>query len=392
MRNYIIFTISFFLSFVNFMIFYSFPFRLAQIGLANSFAGLIVGIAACLTLTMRLVSGVVIDRFQLRWAISAVAVLYCCAIMLINSDSEINVFIGRLALGALLGTMSTLLMFYSLIGSKEGTDKSKNVALITFFNVLPTCLAPYVALKLTQQWGAGSVTLIALYLFIICVLMAVVLDIQTGKPPVSAHVEKGSLLSGIITLLSLCEVRTAVVILSLIYVISGTTVTFLPSYLMSAGITDPAPYFLVFTICMMLPRLCLKRFMPSTSRFPGFLIGLCTCMAVIGSFCNYFLPGKGIWYFSGAVFCGTTLGIIYPAVMSYMVCTASSDLSGTSSSLVAAAADSGVIISNLTLGAIGMTLGMKAAMLLPVFASCAALLLLVTRLASGTMLKKEPSA
>lgn len=392
MRNYMIFTISFFLSFVNFMIFYSFPFRLAQIGLENSFAGLIVGVAACLTLTMRLVSGILIDRFRMRWAMSVVALMYCCAIMLIDSNAEANVFIGRLALGALLGTMSTLLMFYSLIGSKEGAEKSNNVALITFFNVLPTCLAPYVALKLTQQWGAGSVTLIALYLFVICVFFAVVLDIQTGKQPVSLNAENGSIVKGVRELLGLRDLRTAVIILALVYVISGTTVTFLPSYLMSAGISDPAPYFLIFTICMMLPRLCLRRFMPSSPRFPVFLIGLCTCMAVVGSLCNYFLPGKDLWYFSGAVFCGTTLGIIYPAVMSYMVCTASSNLSGTSSSIVAAAADSGVIISNLSLGTVGMTLGLKTAMLLPVLASCAALVLLFVRVASGAVIKKESSA
>lgn len=391
MRNYVIFTISFFLSFVNFMIFYSFPFRLAQLGLANSFAGVVVGIAACLTLTMRLISGVFVDKIRLRWAISSTSLLYCFAIMLMASDIELNVFIGRLALGALLGTMSTLLMFYSLIESENGVEKSKNVSLITFFNVLPTCLAPYAALKMTQQWGAESVTIIALYLFIFCVLLAIFLDIQTGRKTVLAKEESLSIVTGIKGLLALREIRITVLILSLVYVISGTTVTFLPSYLMAAGITDPAPYFLVFTLCMMLPRLCLKRFMPSSPRFPAFLLGLCTLMAVIGTFCNYFLPGKGAWYFTGAVLCGTTLGIIYPAVMSYVVCTISSRLSGTSSSLVAASADLGVIVSNLSLGAVGMTLGLKPAMLLPVVASCAALLLLMASVVSLKIIKKESS-
>ncbi|MEZ2605024.1 MFS transporter [Kluyvera intermedia] len=392
MRNYIIFTISFFLSFVNFMIFYSFPFRLNQIGLENSFAGIIVGVAACLTLTMRLAFGVIIDKFRLRWALSITALLYCCSIMLISSDAEFNVFIGRLTLGALLGAMSTLLMFYSLTGSENSAEKSKNVSLITFFNVLPTCLAPYVALRLTQQWGAESVTLIALYLFTICLLLAVILDFQSEKKLLLSKHETTSTISGIKGLLALRELRTAVYILALIYVISGTTVTFLPSYLMAVGITDPAPYFLVFTIFMMLPRLFLKKYMPSSSRFPAFFIGLCSFMAVVGTLCNYFLPGTGVWYFSGAILCGTTLGIIYPAIMSYVVCTASSSLSGTSSSLVAAAADLGVIVSNLSLGVVGMSLGLKPAMLLPVVASCAALLLLIARVASITFIKKESSA
>lgn len=392
MRNYIIFAISFFLSFVNFMIFYSFPFRIEQIGLTSSVAGVIVGIAACLTLTMRLVSGVIIDKFRLRWALSSAALLYCFSIMLISSDTALNVFIGRLTLGALLGTMSTLLMYHSLITSKNGEEKSKNVSLITFFNVLPTCLAPYIALKLTQEWGAESVTLIALYLFIICAVLAVLLDFHSGKNILIAEHEPTSMTSSIKGLLALCELRTAVYILALVYVISGTTITFLPSYLMSAGIEDPAPYFLIFTLCMMLPRLFLKKYMPNSSRFPVFFIELCSLMAVAGTLCNYFLPGTGIWYIAGAVLCGTTLGIIYPAIMSYVVCTASSSLSGTSSSLVAAAADLGVIVSNFSLGIIGMSFGLKAAMLLPVATSGMALFLLLARAVSPTLIKKEPSA
>lgn len=283
-------------------------------------------------------------------------------------------------------------MYHSLITSKNGEEKSKNVSLITFFNVLPTCLAPYIALKLTQTWGAESVTLIALYLFIICALLAVMLDFHSGKIQQLTKQESFSMVGSIKELLTLCEIRTAVYILALIYVISGTTITFLPSYLMGAGIADPAPYFLVFTICMMLPRLCLKKYMPNSSRFPVFFIGMCSLMATAGTLCNYFLPGKGIWYISGAILCGTTLGIIYPAIMSYVVCTASSSLSGTSSSLVAAAADFGVIVSNFSLGIVGMSFGLKTAMLLPVVASCLALVLLLARVVSPTFIKKEPSA
>lgn len=156
MNNHIVFAVSFILSFVNFMIFYSYPFKLEELGIENGVVGLIVGGATVLTLIMRLVSGVLIDRIRPRWALFITAFLYCGSLLLINFNWVSSVIMGRLAQGALLGGMSTLLMYYSIAFSNNAVEKSKNVSMITFFNVLPTCLAPFVALKITQTWGGGA--------------------------------------------------------------------------------------------------------------------------------------------------------------------------------------------------------------------------------------------
>ncbi|RMO84369.1 putative Membrane protein, partial [Pseudomonas syringae pv. maculicola] len=75
MKNYIVFSTSFILSFVNFMIFYSYPFKLEEMGVENGIAGLVVGGATVLTLIMRLVSGVVADRIKTRWAMFITTIL-----------------------------------------------------------------------------------------------------------------------------------------------------------------------------------------------------------------------------------------------------------------------------------------------------------------------------
>lgn len=379
MRNYIIFAVSFLLSFVNFMIFYSYPFRLESLGVGGSTAGIIVGIATVFTLLMRVISGIVIDRFRMRWAIFITAFFYICSLIMININQYLSVIIGRLALGALLGVMSTLLMYYSLIKSESSEEKSKNVSMITFFNVLPTCLAPFISLKITQDFGGSAVSQLGIFLFIICLVFSFILDCKTqsiGGNYSSQEINVNNKSSHIFKNTS---VLYALLILALVYVISGTTVTFLPTYLIKSGIEDPSWYFLLFTICMMLPRLLFKKYMPKNNVFPSFFLGVSTVLSIFGTACNFYLS-SGYSVLIGAVFCGTTLGLIYPAVMSYVVCCFKNNLAGTSSSIVAAAADSGVIISNLGLGVISVYVSEKSVMALPIITSLIAFSLLAQKL------------
>ncbi|AAO53750.1 MULTISPECIES: MFS transporter [Pseudomonas syringae group] len=370
MKNYIVFSTSFILSFVNFMIFYSYPFKLEEMGVENGIAGLVVGGATVLTLIMRLVSGVVADRIKTRWAMFITTILYCSSLLLINLNWVPSVILGRLAQGALLGVLSTLLMYYSIAFSDNAAEKSKNVSMITFFNVLPTCLAPFIALKITQTWGGGSVALAALMLFLICLFLTFVLDARqtySGIPDKTSSSTKG-----VLQIVTDSNVRTALIILGLVYIISGTTVTFLPFFLTKKGMSDPSWYFLVFTVSMMLPRLFLNKKLPKDSRFPTRILAACVVSAICGTLSNYFMVGSGFVYI-GAICCGAALGLIYPAVMSYVVCNIDQALVGTSSSVVAASADIGVIFSNIGLGVVVVKFGGDAAMLIPIITSCVAL-------------------
>ncbi|KLU15826.1 MULTISPECIES: MFS transporter [Xenorhabdus] len=379
MKSHLIFSVSFFLSFVNFLIFYSYPFRLETLGVENGVAGLVVGTATIFTLIMRVISGIVIDKFRLKRAMLTTAILYSLSLLLINGDWEFTVIAGRLGLGGLLGIMSTLLMYYTLTVSDDRAEKSRNVSMFTFFNALPTCLAPFIALKMAQIWGVNSVTVLAVILFFFCLLLVLLLDIQT----ISIGGGDGSTEEGFSESLRCViadkNVRASIMVLSLIYVISGTTVTFLPTYFLESGMNDPSWYFLVFTLCMMLPRLLLKKHMPQDSIFPSRLLMICVTLGLAGNLANYLLTNNQ-FVLVGAVCNGMTLGIIYPVVMSYVVCCVGRNLSGTLSSVVAAAADLGVILSNIGLGILSVSISDDIAMMFPVIASATALLIVYLRM------------
>ncbi|PHM23947.1 MFS transporter [Xenorhabdus budapestensis] len=388
MKNHLIFSVSFFLSFVNFLIFYSYPFRLEELGVGNGVAGLVVGVATIFTLIMRITSGIIIDKFRLKWAILTTAILYSLSLLLINSDWEFTVIAGRVCLGGLLGIMSTLLMYYTLTASNDSTEKSRNVSLFTFFNALPTCLAPFIALKMAQIWGVNSVTVMAVILFFFCLLLALILDIQTMSIGGGDGSKEDRLSESLRCVIADKNVRASIMVLTLIYIISGTTVTFLPAYFLKSGLHDPSWYFLVFTICMMLPRLLLKKHMPRDNMFPSRLLMICVTLGLIGNLANYLLAKNQLVIF-GAVCNGMTLGIIYPAVMSYVVCCVGTNLSGTLSSVVAAAADLGVILSNLGLGIISVSISNDIAMLFPVISSVTALLIVYLRMMTQPHIKRE---
>ncbi|MDE9512199.1 hypothetical protein KKJ15_20245 [Xenorhabdus bovienii] len=70
-------------------------------------AGLVVGASTIFTLIMRITSGIIIDKFRLKWAMLITAILYSLSLFLINGNWEFTVIAGRLGLGGLLGIMST---------------------------------------------------------------------------------------------------------------------------------------------------------------------------------------------------------------------------------------------------------------------------------------------
>ncbi|MDC9594780.1 MFS transporter [Xenorhabdus sp. IM139775] len=391
MKSNLIFSVSFFLSFVNFLLFYSYPFRLEELGMGNGVAGLVVGTATIFTLIMRVISGIIIDKFRLKWAMLTTAILYSLSLLLMNGNWEFTVIAGRLGLGGLLGIMSTLLMYYTLTASDDRAEKSRNVSMFTFFNALPTCLAPFIALKMTQIWGVNSVAVIAVILFLVCLLLVLLLDIQTTSIGGGDGSKEEGFSESLRCVIADKNVRASIIILSLIYIISGTTVTFLPTYFVKSGINDPSWYFLVFTICMMLPRLLLKKHMPQDSIFPAKLLMICVTLGLAGNLANYLLA-ENQFVLSGAVCNGATLGIIYPVVMSYVVCCVGKNLSGTLSSVVAAAADLGVISSNIGLGIISVSISEDAAMMFPIIASVAALLIVYLRMMAQPHIKRKMSS
>lgn len=369
MKSNAIYIISFFLSFVNFLIFYSYPFHLEALNMSQGTAGIVVGIATVLTLIMRLLSGYLLDRFKIRWGLFFTALLYSGALLLINSSLEWEVITGRLVLGALLGVMSTVLMYYSIISSKDNVATSRKVSLVTFFNVLPTCLAPFIALQLTQLYGVSSATMLAAPIFSICLVVSFFLD-RAVLTNGSKKASPSQLREGLKEVSQNRNVITAISILSLIYITSGTTVTFLPGFFLKAGTNNVAWYFLMFSICMMLPRILLKKHMPTDSSFPFGLLTGCVLLSLLGNLSNWLFAGSN-YVLIGAFCNGTMLGIIYPVVMAYAICCVDRHLSGTLTSVIASAADIGVIGANLLLGLFTVLLDEKIAMLIPIIASTA---------------------
>ncbi|MHC0449352.1 MAG: hypothetical protein ACRY3E_04620, partial [Candidatus Lariskella arthropodorum] len=178
-------------------------------------------------------------------------------------------------------------------------------------------------------------------------------------------------------------------LLSLVYITSGATVTFLPEFFLKSGNHHLTWYFLLFSICMVLPRLFIKKNM-STGAFPFDLLLGCTLINTIGNLANWLFASTSYIYI-GAICNGITLGVIYPTIMSYVVCVFPRNMTGTCSSIVASAADIGVIGANLLLGLMSILLSLKTAMLIPAISSGIALsMILISRIRIFKLMKLGP--
>ncbi len=377
MIKYSTFLITFIISFANVLIFYTYPFILGRLGIAEGVAGIIVAVATGLTLLFRLVTGVFIDRKLPKFALTQVSLIYLAAFMMLQSDLTMIVIVGRVLLGCGLGVISILLMYYSVSSTSKEKEKPGVISMMTFFGILPTCIAPFLALKIKKYFGVEMITIVATISVLVSLALAFLTDFQFRN-----HVQvkqMGNTRDSLLALLSNRNINTVLLLLIMTYTISGTTVTFLPGFFEKNGISDSSWYFLIFSFSMVAPRFLLKNKMPNGETFPTKLLSICIILSLFGNLLNL-QTSNHVLLGMAALFNGLTLGMVYPAIMSYVLCASDKTLTGSASAIVSSAADIGVILSNLAIGVMINLFSIKISLYVPIVASLISLTLIIVHL------------
>jgi MFS family permease len=338
-----------------------------------------------MTLIFRILTGLLVDHRPPKRALTQAHLIYLLSFVMLHSDNFWIVSVGRVVLGCALGFIATLLLYYSVSSESSVKGKSQSVSLLTFFGILPTCIAPFTALQLKDAMGIDAVTDLAIFFVLVSLVLSVLTD---RKLKIDYGKSNGFVLKELFGILINHSVRTVISLLILTYIISGTTVTFLPQFFEQRGYSYASWYFFIFSVFMVLPRFLLKNAMPDGSEFPNRLLLICVLMGLAGNCLN--LYGQSFVMLGlAAMLNGSTLGIIYPAIMSYTVCSVSDRLTGSVSATVSSAADIGVILSNLLLGIVSNQLGLSYALLLPIIASVLSVGLLTMNLISQNAVSRQ---
>ncbi|MFZ6847988.1 MFS transporter [Undibacterium sp. RuRC25W] len=374
-RRVAISSITFVFSFANFLIFYSYPFMLGDLNISGGIAGIVVGFASCFTMIFRLASGIYMDKIGGRYVMTTVAAVYIASFALLNSHIYQLVILGRILIGISLGMLSTILMFHSIASAQSNAHKGQGIALYTFFSMLPTCLAPYLSLEILHYDGPGAIVVVAITLSFIGLALA--FSIESSSAKVGGHGNNSPFsLRDVVTTVGSRDICIALGSLALLYTISGTTVSFLPAMLESTNQRYAAPYFLTFSIAMLVPRLLLKDHMPISDVFPvKAFLGAAAC-ALCGGMLNYWLLSHPA-VLVGAFLNGVALGYIYPAISAYVICQCADHIKGSMAAITSCFADGGVILANLTLGVSALYYPGKFILLFPIVFAAGAMALFV---------------
>ena len=94
-RRFAISAITFVISFANALVFYSYPFLLGALKISNGIAGIVVGVASCLTMVCRLASGVYMDKVGGRYVMTIITAAYVIFFAILSSPFVQLVMLGR---------------------------------------------------------------------------------------------------------------------------------------------------------------------------------------------------------------------------------------------------------------------------------------------------------
>lgn len=374
-RRFAISAITFVISFANALVFYSYPFLLGALKISNGIAGIVVGVASCLTMVCRLASGVYMDKVGGRYVMTIITAAYVIFFAILSSPFVQLVMLGRVLIGVSLGILSTVLMYHTIASAESHQQKGQHLALYTFFSMLPTCLAPSLSLEIIHYTGVKPVVWLATMLSLMGLALALFLEYtspEVGGQRSNTHFSLRALL------MTVCRPQLCFTLVSLgfLYTISGVTVSFLPGLLASANQSYASRYLLIYAIAMLLPRLLLKDHMPAGHSFPTCTFLIAALCAFVGCACTYVMLSSP-FVLIGAFLSGSALGFIYPAIAAYVVCQSEDHIRGSMTAVTACSADGGVILANLTLGVSAMVFSGKSILLLPVFFTACAVMLLI---------------
>ncbi|KAB8028622.1 MFS transporter [Fluviispira multicolorata] len=365
MKKYYLFGTLFLVSFSNYLIFYSYPFLIASHAIVDGIAGIVVGIATIFTLIIRVLSGFWIDRNRSSYMLTFMMLFYLISFILLMSKQDALIIFGRLMLGIILGALSTLMFYYTIMISNSIKEKSESISLYTLITMLPICLAPYISLKVKQLYGINTVISLAILIMIIALILSFLIERGIS---IGGKNKEENILKSFFDILKSKEIIIIIIILPVVYLTSGVTVTFLPKIIEYYNYKVVSLYFLLYSISLVLPRLIFKKLMPDGRIFPFKFIFVCLFINLFGNLINLLFINNLV-ILLGAIFNGFSIGLIYPIILSYVVCIINDSLKGSVTSVISCSADLGVIIANLVLGSLSIYFDYYIVLGIPVIAN-----------------------
>ncbi|MFJ7839355.1 staphylopine family metallophore export MFS transporter CntE [Lysinibacillus sphaericus] len=293
-----------------------FPVQAAAGGFKESQIGVMMAMYMLVCMFLRPFAGQMVAQHSpytiMKWLLLAHAV----ALLIYVVFGIDSLYIVRILQGVITAFFS-MAMQLGIADVLQDEDRGQGMSMYSLSTVMPAIYGPAVALLLWSQFELHYLLAFIVFLAIaplFCFIRSPLPKIKVAKQRISLNdmlyalkrtkQHKGLMLSAIVMAIGAA--------------VFGAISTFVPLYMLTEGIANPALYLFLQAIVVVGSRFLCRQYIPSDGKWHPMFISIVLISSMLGTTLLAMLPMLGSFVYMSAIFNGLASAMLYPTVTTYM--------------------------------------------------------------------------
>jgi len=296
---------------ISYTLLMTIPFYVLSLGASKTDIGLIMGASMFVSMFLRPVAGVVIDRYGPK--------LIFLGALLVFTISLFGYFVPnlwvfgavRLVYGLVSAFFSTAMgiMVIELFSEKA---RGQGLSLYSLSTMIPSAFCPALALYLKEVMPIEGIFAMLIGVGALNFVFGLMLYLRSSshkQKPKQSSFEPGAWKNRVLIVASLTMMIGSIA--------NGAIFTFLPLYLAEGSSSAASNYFLIQMITLVLCRFVLRKYIPSDGKKPQALVLTATALLAAGTL--LISTSVNLPYLVIAAVCnGVAFAMLYPTLMTFV--------------------------------------------------------------------------
>lgn len=334
-----LYTVAFIFYATNHMLIIALPFFSQSLGAGRSEIGIIMGAYMFVSMFLRPLAGAVVDRYGPKNIFMIALVLNAIALAAYTIEDLWAFAFMRALQGVILAffSMTIHLLIIDMLSDKV---RGQGLSLLSLTSMLPYTFVPALVLYMKNQVSMTEMLLFFAGMGFCNILIGTHLFRKINDRTLKEEERNTVASSNEIKKKATRALFVPSLIMLMASIVFSVAPTFLPLFLESNGLGSAPLYFLVETAVIIIIRFFGRKYIPSSSTFPKWLLVILAGCFTLSPALLYLSLSTPI-LLTSAIFNGLALSLLYPTLMTYITFIVPENVRGYSIGWFIAAADFG---------------------------------------------------
>lgn len=293
-----------------------FPVQAAAGGFKESQIGVMMAMYMLVCMFLRPFAGQMVAQHSpytiMKWLLLAHAV----ALLIYVVFGIDSLYIVRILQGVITAFFS-MAMQLGIADVLQDEDRGQGMSMYSLSTVMPAIYGPAVALLLWSRFELHYLLAFIVFLAIAPLLCFIRLPLPKTKAA-KQRISLNDMLYALKRTKQHKGLMLSAIVMAIGAAVFGAISTFVPLYMLTEGIANPALYLFLQAIVVVGSRFLCRQYIPSDGKWHPMFISIVLISSMLGTTLLAMLPMLGSFVYMSAIFNGLASAMLYPTVTTYM--------------------------------------------------------------------------